>query len=168
MFMTPLLVALLAAPLLGEKIGVHRLAAIMVGFAGVLVVVRPGMGGMHPAAFLSVLGCVCYAFYAILTRKLSATDRAETTLFYSGMAGVVVLTPLLPLFWHDAATPLIWALMASMGVYAAVGHYMMILAHHQRPRRALALHVLAADLDGAAGLRPSSATCRTTGRSRAR
>lgn len=132
-FVTPLLVVLLAAPILGEKIGVHRLAAVLVGFAGVLVVVRPGLGGMHPAAIFSVLGCICYALYAIMTRKLAGFDRAETTLFYSGLAGVVLLTPLLPLFWKTPPSSVDWLLMASMGVYATVGHFMMIKAHQFAP-----------------------------------
>nr|WP_256515633.1 DMT family transporter [Alsobacter ponti] len=132
-FMTPLLVALLALPILGERIGPRRLAAIVVGFAGVLLVARPGVGGIHPAALFSVAGCVCYAFYGILTRMLATHDKAETTLVYSGLAGVVLLTPLLPLFWVQPPTALAWALMLSMGVYASVGHYLLILAHQRAP-----------------------------------
>lgn len=136
-FATPLLVAILAAPLLGERVGAKRLLAIMVGFVGVLVVVRPGTGAMHPAAIFSVLGCFCYAGYALMTRKLAAYDRAETTLVYSGLAGVALLTPLLPTFWTWPAGPLGWALMGSMGVYAAVGHFMMIKAHQLAPASVL-------------------------------
>lgn len=132
-FATPLIVALLAAPLLGERIGRARLAAILVGFAGVLVVVRPGAGSLHPAAMLSVLSCFCYAAYALMTRKLAAYDRAETTLVYSGLAGVVLLTPVLPLFWQQPGSAWSWMLMASMGVYATVGHFLMIKAHQFAP-----------------------------------
>lgn len=136
-FATPLLVAILAAPLLGERVGRTRLAAIVVGFVGVLVVVRPGTGAMHPAAIFSVLGCFCYAGYALMTRKLAAYDRAETTLVYSGLAGVILLTPLLPSFWTWPVGPLGWVLMASMGVYATVGHFMMIKAHQFAPASVL-------------------------------
>ena len=132
-FMTPLIVALLAMPILGERIGPRRLGAIMVGFCGVLLVTRPGLGGIHPAALFSVAGCFCYGLYAILTRMLAAHDRPETTLVYSGLAGVVVLTPMLPLFWVSPQSPLTWALMVSMGVYASVGHYLLILAHQRAP-----------------------------------
>ncbi|MHB2165413.1 DMT family transporter [Alsobacter sp. R-9] len=132
-FMTPLLVVLLAAPILGEKIGARRLGAIVVGFVGVLVVTRPFVGGMHPAALFSVLGCFAYATYAITTRMLAHADKPQTTLVYSGLAGVLVLTPLLPLFWVDPPSWRTWAFMASMGVYAAVGHYFLILAHQRAP-----------------------------------
>ena len=74
LFATPFLVALLSVPMLGETVGWRRWTAIGVGFFGVLVVTRPGFGGMHPAAFLSMSGAVCYAFYVISTRVLSRTD----------------------------------------------------------------------------------------------
>ncbi|MGL4728681.1 MAG: DMT family transporter, partial [Bosea sp. (in: a-proteobacteria)] len=63
MFMTPFLVALISGPLLGEWVGPRRLIAICIGFLGVLVVLRPGLGGLHPAAFLSVIGACCYAVF---------------------------------------------------------------------------------------------------------
>ena len=136
-FVTPLLVALMAAVLLGERIGPRRMVAIGVGLGGVLVVTRPGLGGIHPAAFLSLLGCVAYAGYAISTRMLSYADRPETTLVYSGIAGVAVLTPLLPVFWTTPASPMTWLLMGSMGFYAAFGHYLLILAHQRAPAAVL-------------------------------
>ncbi len=132
-FVTPLIVVLLAAPILGEKVGAKRLVAICVGFLGVLVVARPGIGGLHPAAIFSVLGCFAYAAYAITTRMLSYHDKPETTLVYSGLAGVVLLTPLLPIFWTTPPSLSVWILMASMGVYASFGHYLLILAHQRAP-----------------------------------
>ena len=77
----------LAGPMLGEWVGWRRWTAIGVGFFGVLLVARPGFGGMHPAALLSLGSAVCYAFYAIITRMLSRTDSNETTLFYSNLVG---------------------------------------------------------------------------------
>ena len=74
MFATPFIVALLAGPMLGERAGPRRLAAIGVGFLGVLIITRPGLGGMHPAAFLCVIAAVCYALYGISTRVLAAHD----------------------------------------------------------------------------------------------
>jgi drug/metabolite transporter (DMT)-like permease len=137
-FATPLLVALLAAPILGERIGPHRMAAILVGFVGVLVVVRPGLGALHPAALLSIAGCFCYAFYAISTRILAQNDRAETTLFYSGIAGILVLTPILPFFWVTPTDPWVWVGMGAMGAFAGFGHYLVILAHGKAPAAILA------------------------------
>jgi drug/metabolite transporter (DMT)-like permease len=132
-FSTPLMVALLAGPLLGEWIGPRRLVAIGVGFVGVLVVTRPGVGTMHPAALLSVAGSVAYAFYAITTRVLAAHDSSQTTMVYSGLAGVVLMTPLLPFVWTTPATPLAWFLVVAIGVFGAVGHWLLILAHARAP-----------------------------------
>src|SRR5262249_34299444 len=66
-FSTPFMVAALAGPMLGEWVGPRRWAAIAVGFVGVVVVTRPGFGAIHPAALLSLLSAICYAFYGILT-----------------------------------------------------------------------------------------------------
>ncbi len=133
LFATPLLVALLAAPLLGERIGPRRLIAIGVGFAGVLVITRPGFGTMHPVALLSVAGTFAYAFYAIMTRLLATSDSSQTTLVYSGAAGVVLLTPALPLFWTTPSSPGTWILFVALGVFGAVGHWLLILAHARAP-----------------------------------
>jgi drug/metabolite transporter (DMT)-like permease len=132
-FATPLMVALLAGPLLGEWVGPRRLAAIGVGFSGVLVITRPGLGTMHPAVLLSVAGSIAYAFYAITTRVLASHDSSQTTMVYSGLAGVVLLTPFLPFFWTTPASPLTWALLAATGVFGAIGHWLLILAHARAP-----------------------------------
>lgn len=133
MFATPLLVALMAGPMLGEWVGPRRLAAIGFGLIGVLIVTRPGLGGMHPAAFLSVAGAVCYALYAISTRILAAYDSSATTLFYSGVAGTVLMTPLLPFVWTTPSSPLVWGLLLATGAFGAVGHWLLILAHARAP-----------------------------------
>jgi len=135
-FAAPLIVALLAGPLLGERAGTERLIAIAVGFVGVLVVTRPGFG-THPAVFLSMAGTLCYAGYALLTRKLSAHDSSATTLVYSGLAGFVVMMPILPMVWTwpDAFTAF---LLLMTGFYGAFGHWLLILAHARAPAPVLA------------------------------
>src|SRR5687768_17259624 len=110
-FATPLLVALLAAPLLGERIGWQRLTAIAVGFIGILVITRPGLGTMHPAALLSLAGSVAYAFYNIVTRMLAASDSIATTTLYSSLAGIVLVTPVLPWVWTTPSSLLTWLLL---------------------------------------------------------
>jgi drug/metabolite transporter (DMT)-like permease len=132
-FMTPFLVALLAGPMLGERVGPRRLAAIGVGFLGVLVITRPGLGGLHPAAFLSALGSVCYALYGISTRILAAHDSSRTTMFYSGLAGVALVTPLLPFVWSTPPSGLAWALLFAVGLFGGFGHWLLILAHARAP-----------------------------------
>jgi len=132
MFATPFMVATFAVPLLGERIGPRRWAAICVGFLGVLIVTRPGAGGIHPAAALSLLAAGTYAFYSITTRILSHTDSSMTNLLYSNLVGGIVLTALVPFVWK---TLNLWQilLMVVMAAFAAMGHYLMIIAHRLAP-----------------------------------
>lgn len=136
-FATPLLVALLAGPILGEWIGPRRLAAVGIGFVGVLVITKPGAEGLHPAVFLSVGSAVCYALYGITTRLLAASDSSATTMTYSGLAGVLLLTPALPLFWETPSLPVAGLLLAT-GAFGALGHWLLILAHARAPAPVLA------------------------------
>lgn len=137
-FATPLLVALLAAPILGERIGWQRLTAIGVGFIGILVITRPGLGTMHPAALLSLAGSVAYAFYNIVTRMLASSDSIATTTLYSSVAGIVLVTPVLPWIWSTPSSPLVWFLLATTGFYGAFGHWLLVLAHARAPAAILA------------------------------
>lgn len=138
LFATPFLVALLAGPILGEWAGPRRMIAIGVGFLGVLIVTRPGFGGMHPAALLSVGGAVCYALYGITTRMLAATDSSRTTMVYSGLAGVALMTPVLPFVWTTPDSGLIWGLLIAVGFFGGFGHWLLILAHARAPAPVLA------------------------------
>ncbi|MBO1905140.1 DMT family transporter [Microvirga sp. 3-52] len=137
-FATPLLVALLAGPLLGERIGWQRMTAIAVGFIGILVITRPGSGTMHPAALLSLAGSVSYAFYNIVTRMLASSDSIATTTLYSSVAGIVFVTPVLPWVWTTPSSPLVWFLLATTGFYGAFGHWLLVLAHARAPAAILA------------------------------
>lgn len=136
-FATPLIVALLAGPLLGEWVGPRRLAAIGVGFIGVLVITRPGLGSMPPEALLSVGSAIAYALYAIMTRTLAAHDSTNTTLFFSGLAGTLVMTPVLPFVWSAPPGPTGWVLLIAVGVFGAVGHWCLIMAHARAPAATL-------------------------------
>jgi drug/metabolite transporter (DMT)-like permease len=137
-FATPLLVALFAGPLLGERIGWQRLTAIGIGFIGVLVITRPGLGAMHPAALLSLAGAVAYAFYAIVTKMLASSDSIATTTLYSSVAGIVFVTPVLPWVWTTPSSPLTWFLLVTTGFYGAFGHWLLVLAHARAPAAILA------------------------------
>jgi drug/metabolite transporter (DMT)-like permease len=137
-FATPLLVALFAGPLLGERIGWKRLIAVGVGFVGVLVITRPGLGTMHPAALLSLAGAVTNAFYAIVTRMLALSDSIATTTLYSSVAGIVFVTPVLPWVWTAPSSPLTWILLITTGLYGAFGHWLLVLAHSKAPAAILA------------------------------
>jgi len=138
MFATPFLVAILAGPLLGEWIGWRRWLAILVGFAGVLLVTRPGHGGIHWAAMYSVASAVCYALYIIATRVLSRSDSTETTLFYSNLVGAVAMMPVLPFVWSTPESWFLIGLMAGFGAFGSFGHYLLIAGHRLAPASILA------------------------------
>jgi drug/metabolite transporter (DMT)-like permease len=131
-FSTPFLVAALAGPLLGEWIGWRRWIAISVGFAGVLLVIRPGFG-LPAAAFLSVGTAICYAFYGIVTRLLSKSDSNETQLFYGNFIGALVTSAVVPFVWQAPESWSIWTLMATTGLIGSIGHYLLIAAHKLAP-----------------------------------
>jgi drug/metabolite transporter (DMT)-like permease len=138
MFCTPFLVALLGGPLLGEWIRWRRWTAIIVGFCGVLLVARPGAGGIHPAALLILAAALCYAIYTITTRILSRSDSDETTNFYSNLVGAAVITVAVPFFWTSQSDPTIIVLMCSMGLFSGMGHYLLIRGHRLAPAAVLA------------------------------
>jgi drug/metabolite transporter (DMT)-like permease len=137
-FAAPLIVALLSGPLLGEKVGPRRMAAVAVGFVGVLIVMRPGLGALHPIALLSFCGAVSYALYTLSTRFLAAHDSTHTTLFYSGLAGVILLAPVLPFIWTWPRSGMEWALLLSTGAWGGLGHFLLIVAHRRAPAAVLA------------------------------
>ncbi len=138
LFSTPLMVAALCVPLLGETVGWRRWTAIIVGFIGVLVVVRPGLGGMHPAALLSFGGAICYAFYVIATRFLSRSDSSDTTQFYTNLVGAVAMCLVVPFIWTKPESAFITGLMVLIGAFGGGGHYLLILAHRRAPASTLA------------------------------
>ena len=136
-FSTPFFVAALSGPILGEWVRWRRWTAISVGFLGVLLVIRPGTGSIHPAAVLSLCAALCYALYAITTRILARTDSNETTFFYSNIVGALALIPVLPFVWTTPHDPLIIGLMFAAGALGAFGHYLLIAAHRLAPAAVL-------------------------------
>ena len=137
-FMVPLLVALGAAPLLGEKLDAKRWAAILVGFAGVLVIVRPGSESFHPAMLLSVANAVLYAAFNMMTRKLAAYDPPETIQFLPAVVASVVLAPFAIATWQSPPGWFEWLLLCLMGVFGGTGHYLLAVAHRYAPASTLA------------------------------
>lgn len=137
-FLSPLFVVVLAGPLLGEWPGRARLGAVAIGFAAILVALRPGTGAFQPVAALAIAGVLVGAGYPLLTRVLARSDPSETTLVWTPIAGVALLTPLLPFLWVNPPDLATLAIMAAMGVFAALGHWLLILAHHRAPAPILA------------------------------
>ena len=132
-FLTPLLVAALAGPILGEWIGWRRLLAIMTGFFGVLIVTRPGFGGIHWAVIYSLGAMACYAFYNIHTRYLAGHDSLQVNLFYTPIAGTVFAAPFALAVWQWPQDWLTWALLIWLGFTGALGHGLLILSFKYAP-----------------------------------
>jgi drug/metabolite transporter (DMT)-like permease len=124
-FASPLLVTALSIPLLGERVGPRRWAAVCAGFAGVLIVVRPGSGAMGWAALLPLLSAVCWGFSLVVTRHMRGGDKPLTTLLYSTVIGFVASSAALPLVWQPPSAEA-WALMVVMGMLSAAGQYLLI------------------------------------------
>lgn len=137
-FVGPLFVTALSVPLLGEKVGVRRWAAVVFGFAAVLVIIRPGAEVLHWAVVLPLLVAASFACYQITTRILSRSDGSITTLFYSGTVGAVVMTLLLPFQEWQAPDAKGWAIMAFLGLAGSIGHLIMIRAFTVAPASSLA------------------------------
>jgi drug/metabolite transporter (DMT)-like permease len=131
-------VAILSGPVLGEWIGPRRWAAVIVGFLGVLVVTQPWSGAMHWSMGLSLIGACCYAVYNLLTRMLAGHDSAATTSIYSVAFGAVVASVLVPMVWTTPQSLWVVAGMIAIGVFGALGHWLLIIAHGLAPAGILA------------------------------
>jgi len=137
LFVAPLLVTMLAAPLLGESVGRHRWTAVLLGFVGVMVVMRPGIAIFEWVLILPLITALLYAGVQISTRILGRTDGALTTLLYSSAGGVIISTIGVLFFW---VTPSFeqWLVLGWMGFLGALGHYLMIKAYEIAPASLLA------------------------------
>lgn len=121
----PLLVAALSGPVLGEKVGWRRWAAIGVGFIGVLIILQPGVRVFAPAAVIPLVAAGMFALYGLLTRYVAQGDSASVSFFWTGTTGAVAMT-LVGLFHWQPMSGADWGWMAVLCCTAATGHWMMI------------------------------------------
>ena len=126
-FMSPLFIVALSVPLLHERVGAHRWIAVLIGLAGVLVIVRPGGGIAHWAAFMPLISAFAFAAYQISTRVLAATDPVFTTLFYTGAGGFFWTCLLVPFVW-TAPTAIEWGTFIGFGSLGVAAHLCLIRA----------------------------------------
>jgi drug/metabolite transporter (DMT)-like permease len=128
-FIAPLLVTVFSIPLLGERVGWRRWSAVVAGFAGVLIVIRPGLGTPHWALLLPLLTAVGFALYQILTRKVSAVpgETAFAMLFHVAWIGSAIVSAAMPFVWQPVA-PFDWLPMVAMGALGGLGHLILIRA----------------------------------------
>jgi len=124
-FVAPLVTTALSPIFLDEKVGVRRWSAVIVGFIGSLVVIRPGFIEFNLAT-ISALGTGCfYGVYLIITRKLHKIDNPLLTLLITGVVGAVISTLFVPMVWINL-TQSQWLLLAVMGIFACFGHLLLI------------------------------------------
>ncbi len=126
-FVAPFMIVGISVFFLGEHVGIRRIAAVGVGLVGVLVILRPGAGAVHWAAFLPLVTAAGYAIYQVLTRMVAAADPPLVSLFYAALFGTVVMSFIVPFHW---VTPSAFdlAAMVALGLFAAIGHWLVILA----------------------------------------
>ena len=136
-FIGPILVTFLSIPLLGEKVDAKRWIALAGGMLGVLVVLRPGTGTFHPEGLYRVASALFWSIGVILTRRMTATERAETTMFWSAVSGLVLLSAIVP-FAFVPPTPMQLVLSIGQGILSSMGQWLVILALRYTPVSTLA------------------------------
>ena len=126
-FVAPLIVTAFSPVMLGEKVGFRRWTAVVVGFVGSLVVIRPGFVELNFASLAALGTGILYGFYLIITRKLSTSDNPLLTLLMTGMVGAILVSAIIPFYWVKPSLNQ-WSLMAGIGVFACIGHLFLILS----------------------------------------
>jgi drug/metabolite transporter (DMT)-like permease len=125
---TPLVVLALAVPLLGERVGWHRWSAVSVGFAGMLIIARPGASSFGWLTLLPLSGVLLWGIYQILLRLVSRSDSSETTLLYTAAMLFLSMTLIAPWFWQAPADVLTWFWFMLGGILNGAGHFALIKA----------------------------------------
>jgi drug/metabolite transporter (DMT)-like permease len=137
-FTSPLIVTALSVPLLHESVGIRRWSAVLIGFAGALLVIRPGSGLHDPAVLLLLLSSACYALYQIATRWVGLYDDAATGIVFSALLGSLAMSCALPFTFVLPRNLLDLALLCSLGLLGGAGHYLVIRAFQSGPAAVIA------------------------------
>ncbi|MFA5633525.1 MAG: DMT family transporter [Porticoccaceae bacterium] len=137
-FFGPMVITALAGPLLGEWAGWRRWVAIVFGFIGVLVITRPGVGVFGIGHMFALCSMLSNSVYIIMTRSMSATETAESLIFYSALAPMILLTPTLWLTQWPSVGLLQWGLLLLLGLFGGLGHWCLIQAYRRATATALA------------------------------
>ena len=126
-FVSPIIVTILSIFLLNEKVGIRRLIAVLLGFVGALIVIRPGFNEINIATVAALGTGICYAFYMVSTRKLSSIDNPLLTLIFTGLSGAIVISLVVPFFWTWLNYSQ-WLILISLASIGTVGHLLIILS----------------------------------------
>ena len=132
-FSVPIIIALVGATVFKERLDAGRWGAIIVGFAGVLVIIHPWSAEFHPAMLVSVVNALLYAFFMMMTRHLAAYESPETIQFLPAVGATIGLAPFAIAAWEAPDTLLEWTVACMLGVLGGVGHYLLALAHRYAP-----------------------------------
>ncbi|MGB0750542.1 MAG: DMT family transporter [Gammaproteobacteria bacterium] len=132
-FTSPIFITALSMPLLAERVGPRRWAAVVVGFVGAMVVIRPGMEGTHWAVSYIVASTTCSVLYQILTRRVAGQDDAATSAMYPVVLGTLVVSAFAFFEWSMPQTTLDWIIFASLGIFGGGGHYCLTKAYEYGP-----------------------------------
>jgi len=126
-FISPIIATILSFVILKEKVGPRRWVAVIAGFIGVLFVIRPGFNEINLATLAAVGAGICYGFYLISTRKLSAIDSPLMTLIFTGLTGCIVISLIVPFFWTWLSISQ-WTLLISLAAIGTMAHFLLILS----------------------------------------
>ena len=126
-FIAPLIVTAFSPIFLSERVGFKRWSAVIVGFIGSLVVIRPGFVEINLASMAALGTGIMYGFYLIITRKLSTSDNPLLTLLLTGVVGAIIASTVMPFVWVEPTLNQ-WSMMAAIGIFACIGHLFIILS----------------------------------------
>jgi drug/metabolite transporter (DMT)-like permease len=127
-FVQPLIVTVLSPLVLGESVGVRRWVAVLIGFLGTLIIIRPGFQELNPGVFLALASGASLAIYMLLTRKISGSAPAMVTTFYTSLMGSVIMSAVVVFVW-EPPTPAQWGLFILLASIANGGHYLIVKAY---------------------------------------
>ncbi|MDB5859012.1 MAG: putative transrane protein [Ramlibacter sp.] len=140
---TPLVITLLAARLLHEQVSLLRWALVIGGFAGTLIIIRPGAGTFGWASLIPLALVASNAAFQVLTSRLARTEDPMTMHLYTGWTGTIAAFLALPFVWTPLHDPWLWAWLCFMGLVGTVGHFMLILAYYRAPAAVLTPYLYA-------------------------
>ena len=126
-FVAPLITTALSPAFLGEKVGLRRWSAVIIGFIGSLIVIRPGFIELNLASFAALGTGFFYGIYLVITRKLHSSDSPLLTLLLTGVVGAIIGSFIVPVVWVNPTFNQ-WSLLALMGIFACLGHLFLILS----------------------------------------
>ena len=125
--LTPVIVVALSALILREKVNLKTWIAIFIGFVGVLIIMRPGLSIFDPMSLIPLTAAFFLSLYQIVTRKVSEYDSSETSLFYTSVVGIILMSFIIPFFWQPMQS-FSYLLFLGVGIFFSVGIYFQIIA----------------------------------------